>query len=301
MNYNSNQQNSVAFCLHLKTKYKNLDIYLPFLETISDSVVYFEAEETNSIDSKPDDLWQIDIYLDNQPNIEEVQSKIDSLSQKNQIETSLISCSQVEQIDWVSEVQKTFKPIKAGNFYIFPNNDNNALDPDLINIEISAGSAFGTGEHETTSNCLKALSKWGASAKALDMGCGSGILAIAMAKLGVKKVIAVDIDSQAVLVTKANSKLNGIDLFAAEQSDGYNSSLVQDNGPYNLICSNILAKPLIQMAEQAYNNLDNDGILILAGFLTEQTQEVLSAHEQHGLKLIETITYNNWPALVLKK
>lgn len=301
MNYTPNQQTSVAFCLHIKTKFEDLEIFLNFFDYLSDSIVYFEAEETSSIESKPNDLWQIDIYLDQKPNLEEIQQQLNQLTKENNIDQVIANFSEVEQLDWAKEVQKTFKPIKAGKFFIHPSDYFQELKENLINIQIDAGSAFGTGEHETTSNCLKAITKFIQGKKALDMGCGSGILAIAMAKLGMDLVVAVDIDEQAVEVCKQNCQLNQADVSMIFRSDGYNNDSILANGPYDVICANILAGPLVSMAESASKNLNNDAILILAGFLPDQLDAVIAAHQNYGLELVEVITEKNWPAIILKK
>ena len=300
MNYNPNQQTSVAFCLHVNAKFLHLETFLDFFDHLSDSIVYFEAEETSSIESRPNDLWQIDIYLDERPNIEKIQQQLDQLTNENNIEKAILTISEVEQLDWAKEVQKTFKPIKAGKFFIHPSDYSEELNQDSINIKIDAGSAFGTGEHETTSNCLKALTKFGQGKKALDMGCGSGILAIAMAKIGIDLVVAVDIDEQAVEVTKQNSILNQANISVTCKSDGYNSESVRNNSPYDVICANILAGPLVDMAEDAVKSLNKQGILILAGFLPDQLDDVISAHQNKGLKLVEIITEKTWPAIILQ-
>lgn len=301
MNYTPNQQTSVAFCLHIKTKFENLEIFLNFFDYLSDSIVYFEAEETSSIESKPEDLWQIDIYLDQEPNLEEIQQQLNQLTKENDIDQAIANFSEVEQLDWAKEVQKTFKPIKAGKFFIHPSDYCQELKENLINIQIDAGSAFGTGEHETTSNCLKAITKFTQGKKALDMGCGSGILAIAMAKFGMEFVAAVDIDEQAVEVCKQNCQLNQADVSMIFRSDGYDNNSILDNGPYDIICANILAGPLVSMAENASKNLNNGAILILAGFLPDQLDTVIAAHQNYGLELVEVITEKNWPAIILKK
>lgn len=303
MNYTPNQQTSVAFCLHIKTKFENLEIFLNFFDFLSDSIVYFEAEETSSIESKPDDLWQVDIYLDQEPDLEKIQQQLNQLTKENNIDEVITSFSEVEQLDWAKEVQKTFKPIKAGKFFIHPSDYYEELSENLINIQIDAGSAFGTGEHETTSNCLKALTKFGQGQKALDMGCGSGILAIAMAKLGINLVVAVDVDEQAVEVCKQNCQINQVNLSKINifKSDGYNNNSILASGPYDIICANILAGPLIAMAESASKSLNENSILILAGFLPDQLQAVIEAHQNYGLNLVEVITEKNWPAIILRK
>ncbi|MEK6734167.1 MAG: 50S ribosomal protein L11 methyltransferase [Pseudomonadota bacterium] len=293
-------QAPVTYCLELQIQYQYLQDFMQYCETLSDSIVYFEAEDTRTIDSKPEDLWQINIYFDKKPDLKEIEDNFIEIAKICRITTPRLVLASVIDKDWVSEVQKTFAPIEAGKFFIHHSEFEEEIPENLIAIEVNAGRAFGTGEHETTSNCLRVLSRLDVNGKVLDMGCGSGILAIAMAKLGANKVIAVDLDEQAVLVTEENAKLNNSE-FCIGKSDGYNSDLVKSNAPYQIITSNILASPLVAMANDASKYLDLDGIIILAGFLKDQRQAVLEAHQKAGLSLIDEICIENWPALVMKK
>ncbi len=294
-------QAPVSYCLHTQVKYKDLEIYTSFFENISQSIVFFEAEDTKSIDSKPEDLWQIDVYLENFPELSELQNQVNMLSNSNNLKSPILTVSRVEEVDWVSEVQKSFKPIRAGKFFIHYTGYGSPIPDGLIPIEINAGRAFGTGEHETTSNCLKAISSYAESGVALDMGCGSGILALALAKINFMKVVAVDIDIESINVTQENAQINKVEDLILQCGDGYKTSVVKEYGPYDLIVSNILAKPLINMAEDASINLKEGAIIILAGFLKEQKQEVLEKYESLGFKLVEEIVELEWPSLVMKK
>ncbi len=299
------QQNSVTYCLELQIKFIYLQYFVQFCDGLSDSIVYFEAEETKNIDSNPEDLWQIEVYLDDKPDLEDLQKQINELALNHSIAAPTLHISKVKDHDWVSEVQKSFIPIQAERFFIHHSGYKDEIPSDKIAIEIDAGRAFGTGEHETTSNCLKALSELADDnnryTNCLDMGCGSGILAIATAKLWPNQITAVDIDEQAVLVTRENIDLNKVGFIIASQSNGYDSNLVASNGKYQLITANILAAPLIEMAAAAYQHLAKNGILILAGFLKKQRQDVLEAHQQQGLILVKEICAENWPVLVMKK
>lgn len=297
------QQNSVTYCLELQIKFAYLKFFLQFFETLSETIVYFEDDDTKHIDSKPEDLWKIQVYLDEKPNLKSIESKTAEISLEHKITAPILVIKKIDDQDWVSEVQKTFIPIESGLFFIHHSGYYGEIPEDKIAIEINAGRAFGTGEHETTSNCLKALStlKENKYINCLDMGCGSGILAIAMAKLWPNQITAVDIDEQAVNVTLENFHLNSTGFITTEQSDGYKSKLVRRNAPYQLITANILANPLIEMANDAYTHLQENGVLILAGFLNNQTEEVLKAHKKQGFSLVETISEENWPVLILKK
>lgn len=296
------KQNNITYCLELQIKFEVLQPFVEICETLSDSIVYFEAEDTKTIESKPEDLWQINVYLDKEPNLEALTYQFSTLANIYNVNEPILKFSQVEDFDWVSKVQETFVPINVGKFFIHCSDLKDSLDKELINIEINAGRAFGTGEHETTSNCLKALSELDIPInRALDMGCGSGILAIAMAKLGADEVVAVDLDEQAVLVTKENIKINNVVSVKSFQSDGYSSDEVIKAAPYQVITSNILAAPLVEMAADASKFLDKGGFLILAGFLNNQKHEVMHAHQQQGLKLLKEICNEEWPVLIMQK
>jgi ribosomal protein L11 methyltransferase len=290
------QQNSVTYCLELQIKFAYLQFFLQFFETLSETIVYFEDD-----DSKPDDLWKIQVYLDKKPNLKSIESKTAQIALEHKVISPILEVKTINDQDWVSEVQKTFIPIESGLFFIHHSGYYGEIPEDKFAIEINAGRAFGTGEHETTNNCLKALStlKENKYINCLDMGCGSGILAIAMAKLWPNQITAVD--EQAINVTTENLCLNKTGFITTGQSDGYKSKLVERNAPYQLITANILANPLIEMANDAYTHLQKGGILILAGFLNNQMEHVLKAHKKQGFVLIQTISEENWPALILKK
>jgi ribosomal protein L11 methyltransferase len=296
-------QSPIAYLVQMQTKYAYLDRFVEAFEKFSTNIVYFEKEGSRSVESMPEDLWQIDIYLEEKPNLTQMQVAILQISKELELECPELLMSAVDDKDWVSEVQKNFIPINAGKFFIHTSNYKDEIPKGQISIEMNAGRAFGTGEHETTGNCLKALSNLSEKkfTNCLDMGCGSGILAIAMAKLWSTIIIAVDLDEQAVLVTKENLKLNNVEAIISSQSNGYDSELVNENGPYKIITSNILAAPLIAMAGDAYKHLAKGGLLILAGFIQNQVQAILDAHIKEGFTLEQIIDAVDWPVLIMKK
>jgi ribosomal protein L11 methyltransferase len=297
------QQNSVTHCLELEIKFAYLQNFIEFLETLSDTIVYFEAEDTKDIDSKPEDLWKIQVYLYQLPDLEMVQQKINEIAKNLNISEPEFTINKTPEKDWVSEVQKTFVPIETGEFFIHDSNYLEMKPEKKIAIQINAGMAFGTGEHNTTSNCLQALSslKNHRYTNCLDMGCGSGILAIAMAKLWPNQITAVDIDPQAVKVALENIHLNKVSFISIDQSNGYQSELVRKNAPYQIITANILANPLIEMAKDTYNHLQNQGIIILAGFLNNQMDKVIEVYKANNFTLLETISSGEWPAVIMQK
>ena len=139
----------------------------------------------------------------------------------------------------------------------------------------------------------------------LDMGTGSGILALACAKIWQNDnptITAVDIDDESVRVTTQNAFDNHLEQFLnVSQSDGYNSNIVTDNAPYDIILSNILARPLIEMAPSLYKSLKTGGYCVLSGFVEDQVDWVLDAHKNQGLSLVKTYNIDNWYALLMEK
>ena len=179
----------------------------------------------------------------------------------------------------------------------------------MIPIQVDAGAAFGSGEHGTTSCCLKAID-WMANqrrfARVLDMGTGSGILAIAAAKLWKSDVLAVDIDPVSVRVTGENVAVNKVSTYVRTGvSDGYNSAQVKrgvdGKGKYDLILSNILARPLVAFAPMLEKHLAKGGVAVLSGLLTSQETMVRTAHRLQGLSLKKRFVQGEWCTLVLER
>ncbi|HUW81099.1 MAG TPA: 50S ribosomal protein L11 methyltransferase [Acidocella sp.] len=177
--------------------------------------------------------------------------------------------------------------------------------PGRITLTLDAGLAFGTGEHNSTRGCLVALeriAKFHHPRRILDLGSGSGILAIAGAKLLHQPVLASDIDSRAARVAGGNAKLNGVAGFVhAIRADGWADKRIKRGAPYDLVFANILARPLSAMAHQLGASLAPGGIAILAGLLNTQVNWVLSAHRRAGLVLERRLVDGAWSILTLRK
>ena len=170
---------------------------------------------------------------------------------------------------------------------------------------LDAGLAFGTGEHNSTRGCLVALervAKYHHPMRILDLGTGSGILAIAAAKRMHRAVLASDIDARAARVANTNAKLNGVaPLIRAIRADGWMDKRIKRGAPYELVFANILARPLCAMAHQLGDSLAPGGVAILAGLLNTQVNWVLSAHRRAGLVLERRLVDGAWSILTLRK
>ena len=175
-----------------------------------------------------------------------------------------------------------------------------------LNIEVNAAQAFGSGSHGTTEGCLRAierLSRRMTPPSVLDMGCGSGILSIAAAKIwSAARIMAVDIDPIAVETTLENAVANGVrKRVTARAGNGYAALKDRPGGSYDLILSNILARPLAKMAPSLNRALKPGGTAVLSGLLYDQTAAVLAAHRQQGLVLAGKWRFGDWMTLMLEK
>lgn len=248
------------------------------------------------------DMWVYELLFGAPPDMEEISRRLIVLSALHELPVPRTQTQVIEQQDWLAKVARDFPPLSIGRFYVHGKHVQN-VPPGAIDIQVDAGAAFGSGEHGTTRCCLEALD-WLAKrrdcAKILDMGCGSGILAIAAAKLWRVDVLAVDIDPVAVRVTEENARINREQSrITAAVSDGYALDRIKKNGPYDLILSNILARPLIAFAPDLAKHLATGGVAVLSGLLTSQETQVLSAHAMQGVKLQKRFVHEEWCTLVI--
>jgi ribosomal protein L11 methyltransferase len=213
--------------------------------------------------------------------------------------TSSFEVEALPAIDWAARLQKDFPPIRIGRFFVHGSHYLGRAPRDAIAIRIDAGAAFGTGGHESTRACLRALDRMKKlkGVRVLDMGTGSGILAIAAAKLGAK-VLAVDNDPQSVSVAEENMRVNGVaDRVRVAHGDGYRGIA----GEFDLVLANILARPIIRMAPALMRRLAPGGTAVLAGFLTRDAARVLAAQRASGLVEAGRIADGDWTAVLVRR
>lgn len=205
--------------------------------------------------------------------------------------------------DWIKLSQQGLPPVRAGRFFVYGAHDAGIVPHGVIPMRIEAGMAFGTGHHETTALCLAVLSdlaKRRSFVNVLDLGCGTGLLAIGAAKLWRRPVLASDIDPVAIEVTDENARGNGVaPLVRALVADGLTHPGLGARAPYDLIIANILAGPLTHMAVQIAASVAPGGMLVLSGLLHNQENMILSFY--HRLRFVSRHRDGPWSALVLER
>jgi ribosomal protein L11 methyltransferase len=205
--------------------------------------------------------------------------------------------------DWIRLSQEGLPPVRAGRFFVYGAHDAGTVPHGVIPMKIEAGLAFGTGHHETTALCLAVLSELGRKRNfrnVLDLGCGTGLLAIGAAKLWKRPVLASDIDPVAVEVTNDNARANGVaPLIRAVTADGLTNPILANGAPYDLLIANILAGPLTQLAPAIIRALAPGAMLVLSGLLRNQEGLVTSFYRD--LRFVGRRRASPWSALVLEK
>jgi len=212
----------------------------------------------------------------------------------------------VPPTDWLRANQASFQPLAIGRFFIYGSHHPGKIPQGRVGLLIDAATAFGTGEHATTRGCLLALDALlrigRVGPRILDMGTGTGVLAMAAARATHRRVVARDIDPESVRVAAHNVRRNGVaGLVAVGRSAGYRDRLLQRAAPFDLVMANILARPLVLMARDLGRVLANDGIAILSGLLPWQESLVLSAHALQRLRLKQRIVIDGWSTLILAR
>lgn len=253
---------------------------------------------------------RLDLYLSAAPDPAAVDGCLSEAAGAAGVETPVAESGPIEERDWVAESQAALPPQRAGRFFLYGSHVTERPPAGSIPIRIDANAAFGTGRHETTKGCLLALGDLAKRAPPkppyLDMGCGSGVLAIAMAKLWGKGrrdiVLAADNDPVAVRIATENAGINQAAApIHALCSEGYASREIARRAPFGLVTANILAKPLCDMASDLSRMLAPNGVAILSGLLIRQEREVLAAQFDAGLALSRRFRLGEWSTLQLVK
>ena len=218
-------------------------------------------------------------------------------------EALVVATEVLADADWLAMALSGLPPVRAGRFFVYGMHDLGRTPVNTVNLRIEAGAAFGTGHHGTTVGCLLAydrLLKAHRYGRALDVGCGTGILAIAAAKTRTAVAVGTDIDPVSVRISRENALLNQARARFV-WADGLGHRAVRDHAPYDLVFANILARPLVSLAQPIKGALKPGGTAILSGLLRSQERMVRAAYLARGFRLVSRIHRDAWAALVLQR
>ncbi|MFT5487495.1 MAG: ribosomal protein L11 methyltransferase [Paracoccaceae bacterium] len=247
--------------------------------------------------------WRLTGYTEGPPDEAAVAASVSAAAAAAGVSAPDISFAPVIEKDWVAESEKSLTPIHVPPYYVFGSHICDTPPANAIAIQIDAGLAFGTGNHETTQGCLLALEAVLADQppkSPIDIGTGSGLLAIAVAKRFDVDVMASDIDPIAIDVARENAVINGVeDRISFAVSDGLDDARIMASAPYDLILANIVANPLIALAPGISSIAEAGGHVVLSGILLEQADSVIAAYRDGGLTLKKRIDLGNWTTLIL--
>jgi ribosomal protein L11 methyltransferase len=264
---------------------------------------FFESQAAVAAFERPDGRWDVIVHFAEPPDQDSIRELVglaagDEVAQAATFDT-------VEAKDWVKATLEELVPVRAGRFIVHGHHDRARVPANKLGIEIEAALAFGTGHHGTTRGCLLLLDhvlKAYSPRRVLDLGTGTGVLAIAAAKALHGHVLASDIDPLSVRVARENARLNGTgDLVETIQAIGFSAPQFASRGPFDLVLANILANPLRQMATAMATHLAPSGSVILSGLLPPQAQGVIAAYRARGLLLQRHLQIEGWSSLLMRR
>ena len=243
------------------------------------------------------DVWRIDAFPTSSEEAERFQAVLATF------EALRVVASPLADADWLAMALSGLPPVRAGRFFVYGVHDRGRTPVNAVNLRIEAGAAFGTGHHGTTVGCLLAfddLLKRQTFPRVLDVGAGTGVLAIAAARTGSRLVVGTDIDPVSVRIGKENAALNAAQASFVHAS-GLNDIAVVSGAPYDLVFANILARPLVSLAQDIKSALRPGGVAILSGLLRTQERFVKAAYLARGFRVERRIHRDAWAALVVRR
>lgn len=287
--------------ISVATPAEGVEAFETVLEHFAEAVTTFMDDRSGRSDGEGD--WQVEGFSRTPPDRAALVAGLAVVAVARGLSAPVPVVERVAGCDWVAANLRDFPPIDAGRFFVHGSHWSGAVPAGRIGILMDAGTAFGSGEHATTLGCLLALDGLGRRrrvARALDLGCGSGILAVAMARMWACPVLATDIDPISVRVTAGNAAANGMAArVRVAQSDGWRNPLLRRHGPFDVVVANILARPLCRFAPDLAAGLAPGGVAVLSGLLERHERLVLAAHRAQGLSLRERHTIDGWTTLVI--
>lgn len=286
--------------LYVTATEKNAEIILGLMSDAFEEEGY--AIATMEMDERRD-IWEASLYLDFDE--EEMMRERFAAVLEARFPGLEIRSEPIPDVDWIARSLEGLSPVHAGRFVVHGSHDRGKVPAGSIGIEIDAGQAFGTGHHGTTAGCLEMIEtvmRARRVTRVLDLGTGSGVLAIAARRLKAVPVLATDIDPIATRVAAENIRHNGVATgIATVTAPGFHSPAFAEHGPFDLIIANILARPLMSMAPALASHLAPGGSVILSGILESQRWRVLAAYNGVHLAHVKTLWRNGWVTLHLER
>jgi ribosomal protein L11 methyltransferase len=263
---------------------------------------FFEGQAAIAAFEGPDGRWNITVHFAEAPDQASIRELV-GLAAGEEIARG-ITFDTIEAKDWVKATLEELVPVRAGRFIVHGSHDRSKVAPNQLGIEIEAALAFGTGHHGTTRGCLLLLDhvlRAYRPRRVLDVGTGTGVLAIAAAKALQGKVLASDIDPLSVRTARENARLNGAGNWVQTiQASGFSAPEFAERGPFDLVLANILANPLKQMATPMTHHLARSAMVILSGLLPPQATGVIAAYRARGLVLLKHLQIDGWSSLLMR-
>jgi ribosomal protein L11 methyltransferase len=265
--------------------------------------IFFQGEAAIAAFERPDGRWDVTVHFAEPPDQPLLRELVSNAAGAD-IAAGIVFDT-IEARDWVKASLEDLVPVPAGRFVVHGQHDRARIAPNKLGIEIEAALAFGTGHHGTTRGCLllldHVLKAW-RPRRVLDLGTGTGVLAIAAAKALHWKVLASDIDPPSVQVARDNARLNvSGHLVRAICATGFAAPQFADAAPFDLVLANILANPLRHLAGPMARHLAPGALVILSGLLTPQAPAVIAAYRARGLVPLRHLRIEGWSSLLLRK
>ncbi|WP_029587410.1 50S ribosomal protein L11 methyltransferase [Bradyrhizobium sp. URHD0069] len=263
---------------------------------------FFEGQAVTAAFEGPDGRWHITVHFAEAPDQTSIRERVGIAAGGDAAQD--LTFDTVGARDWVKATLEELVPVRAGRFVVHGHHDRSRVSPNKLGIEIEAALAFGTGHHGTTRGCLLLLDhvlKARRPKRVLDLGTGTGVLAIAAANALHSAVLASDIDPLSVRVARDNARLNGTgNRVQTIRATGFSAPEFGKHGPFDLVLANILANPLRQMATPMARHLAPSGLVILSGLLPHQAGAVIAAYRARGLVLLRHLRIEGWSSLLMR-
>ncbi|PTE09078.1 50S ribosomal protein L11 methyltransferase [Mesorhizobium helmanticense] len=248
------------------------------------------------------DIHEVSLYADG--DVDAAEARVKGILADLSLSRPIVR-EALPDIDWVARSLEGLKPVRAGRFFVHGAHDREKRRSGELAIEIEAGLAFGTGHHGTTAGCLETLEqvvRREQPRNALDLGTGSAVLAIAVARLAHIPVLATDIDPVAVKVAAANARLNHVKaLVETVTAPGFHHPIFAARAPFDLIVANILARPLMRLAPEMAGHIALGGSIVLSGILDRQRDAVIAAYVGQQFRHVRTVHREGWVTIHLKR